>query len=93
MLIGLRSRKHIQPFDLRPQSPKDSGLGMAPHRRAAFMADGPDLIDRMKNGEAFDCAIALEGIAAVKGIRRTGGKIEREISRRRGMLASASNDR
>jgi aerobic carbon-monoxide dehydrogenase medium subunit len=76
MLVGLRSRKHIHPFDLlRPRSSEEACAGMAPHRRAAFIAGGLDLIDRMKNGEAFDRLISLEGITALKGIRRTQGRI------------------
>jgi aerobic carbon-monoxide dehydrogenase medium subunit len=95
MPIGLRSRKHIQPFDrLQPQRSQDSCVGMAPHRRAALKAGGPDLIDRTKNEEASDSLIVLEGIAAGKGIRRADEKIEPEILRSTpGMLASASGDR
>jgi aerobic carbon-monoxide dehydrogenase medium subunit len=95
MPIGSRSRKHIQPFDrLRPQRSQGSCVGMAPHRRAALKAGGPDLIDCTKNEEASDSLVVLDGIAAGEGIRRAGEKIEPEILRsRRGMLASASGDR
>jgi aerobic carbon-monoxide dehydrogenase medium subunit len=76
MLVGLRSRKHIHPFDLlRPQSTEDACAAKAPHLGAAFMAGGLDLIDCMKNGVAFDRLISLEGITALKGIRRTDGRI------------------
>jgi aerobic carbon-monoxide dehydrogenase medium subunit len=75
-MVGLRSRKHIRPFDLlRPASPAEA-IGMAlPDARSAFMAGGLDLIDRMKNGTAFERVILLNGLAAMKAIRREGGRI------------------
>lgn len=75
-LIGLRSRKHIQPFDLLcPANPAEA-VGMAlPDARSAFMAGGLDLIDRMKSGTTFERVILLDGIGAMKSIRRADGRI------------------
>jgi carbon-monoxide dehydrogenase medium subunit len=75
-LTGLRSRKHIHPFDLlRPASPAEA-IGMAlPDARSAFMAGGLDLIDQMKSGKTFERVILLGGIGAMKAIRRVGGRI------------------
>jgi carbon-monoxide dehydrogenase medium subunit len=74
--VGLRSRKHIHPFDLlRPANP-DEAVGMAlPDARSAFMAGGLDLIDRMKGGKTFERLILLDGIDALKAIRREGCRI------------------
>jgi carbon-monoxide dehydrogenase medium subunit len=75
-LTGLRSRKHIHPFDLlRPANPAEA-IGMAlPDARSAFMAGGLDLIDRMKSGKKFERVILLNGIDAMKAIRRVDGRI------------------
>jgi aerobic carbon-monoxide dehydrogenase medium subunit len=75
-LVGLRSRKHIAPFALiRPTSVGEACAAMHELGRAAYMAGGLDLIDRMKNGEAFDRVIFLEGIPPLHGVRRTDGEI------------------
>jgi hypothetical protein len=90
MLVGLQSRKHIHPFDLlRPQIREDGCAGAAPHRRTAFMAGGLDLIDRIKNGEAFDHLIGLEGITALQGIWFRGGAPRRLERRSRQHVPSA----
>jgi aerobic carbon-monoxide dehydrogenase medium subunit len=75
-LTGLRSRKHIHPFDLlRPGSPAEA-IGMAlPDDRSAFMAGGLDLIDQMKSGKTFERVILLGGIRAMRAIRQAGGRI------------------
>ena len=81
MPVGLQSRKHIHPFDLRPQISEDGCAGAAAHRRTAFMAGRLDLIDRMNNWEAFDRLIGLESITALQGIRFRGGA-PRRLERR-----------
>jgi aerobic carbon-monoxide dehydrogenase medium subunit len=74
--VGLRSRKHIRPFDLLRPANAAEAISMAlPGARSAFMAGGLDLIDRMKNGETLARVILLDGIATMKGIRRTEGRI------------------
>jgi carbon-monoxide dehydrogenase medium subunit len=75
-LVGLRSRKHIPPFDLlRAGSAEEASAAMLPGERSAFMAGGLDLIDRMKHGEAFERLIYLGHIASMHGIRQDNGKI------------------
>lgn len=75
-LVGLRSRKHIAPFELvRPATVQEAHTAMQTGPRTAFMAGGLDLIDRMKSGDAFDRVVFLEGVATLRGIRRAGGKI------------------
>jgi aerobic carbon-monoxide dehydrogenase medium subunit len=74
--VGLRSRKHIRPFDLlRPTSPEEATGMVLPDARSAFMAGGLDLIDQMKSGRTFERVILLDGIGAMKAIRREGGRI------------------
>ena len=46
-----------------------------PDARSAFMAGGLDLIDQMKSGKTFERVILLDGIDAMKAIRRVGGRI------------------
>jgi carbon-monoxide dehydrogenase medium subunit len=75
-LVGLRSRKHISPFALiRPTSVGEACGAMQEGGRAAYMAGGVDLIDRMKNGDAIDRVIFLDGIPALHGIRSANGQI------------------
>jgi carbon-monoxide dehydrogenase medium subunit len=75
-LVGLRSRKHILPFSLvRPTTVAEACAAMQAGGRAAFMAGGLDLIDRMKNGDAFDHVIFLDAIAPLHGIRRVDGRV------------------
>jgi aerobic carbon-monoxide dehydrogenase medium subunit len=74
--VGLRSRKHIRPFDLLRPANTGEAIGMAlPDTRSAFMAGGLDLIDDMKSGTTFDRVILLDGIAPMKAIRREDGRI------------------
>ncbi|MBO0712898.1 MAG: FAD binding domain-containing protein, partial [Acetobacteraceae bacterium] len=76
MPVGLRSRKHIMPFDLvRPATAEEACAAMTASGRNVYMAGGLDLIDRMKGGEAFDRVIRLDGIAAMHGIHRTDAAI------------------
>lgn len=76
MLIGLRSRKHIAPFDvLRPTSIGECLLYLSGGERIALMAGGLDLIDRMKAGEVFDTLVVLSGIPELKGIRDNGDSV------------------
>lgn len=75
-LIGLRSRRHIMPFELaQPRAVAEAHTAMAQDERAVFIAGGVDLIDWMKYGEPVDRLIALNGIAALKGIRREAGRV------------------
>jgi aerobic carbon-monoxide dehydrogenase medium subunit len=74
--VGLRSRRHIHRFDLLRPATAGEAVGMAlPDARSAFMAGGLDLIDRMKGGKTFERVILLDGIDALKAIRREGGRI------------------
>jgi carbon-monoxide dehydrogenase medium subunit len=76
VLIGLRSRKHIAPFDLvRPDNIAACLSSLAEGKRSVLMAGGLDLIDRMKSGEAFDTVISLSGIPDLKGISADGDTI------------------
>ena len=76
MLIGLRSRKHIAPFDVVQPASIDECLSyLSEGKRVALMAGGIDLIDRMKAGEIFDTVVSLSGIPELKGIRDSGDSI------------------
>jgi aerobic carbon-monoxide dehydrogenase medium subunit len=77
MPIGLRSRKHISPFELlRPDSLEALRQAVFFGRgRAAMMAGGLDLIDRLKGGEPVDRIIQLGGVGELCGIRRDGDAI------------------
>lgn len=76
MLTGLRSRKHIAPFDLvRPTSIEECCAWLARPGRTAVMAGGLDLIDRMKCGEVFDTIVALSDIVSLGGVRNDGDAI------------------
>jgi aerobic carbon-monoxide dehydrogenase medium subunit len=75
-LVGLRSRKHIAPFVLeRPTSVAEAHAARKAGPRAAFMAGGIDLIDRMKNGEVFDRVIHLDRITSLHGIVRISNRV------------------
>jgi carbon-monoxide dehydrogenase medium subunit len=76
MLVGLRSSKHIPPFELfRPASVEEACRACSGAGRAALMAGGLDLIDRLKAGEPVDRVIHLAGIGELAGIRRDGDAI------------------
>lgn len=76
MPVGLRSRKHIMPFDLvQPTTAVEACAAMSAVGRNVYMAGGLDLIDRMKRGEAFDRVVRLDAIAAMHGIRRSDAAI------------------
>lgn len=76
MLVGLRSRKHIAPFELvRPASVEEACQALSAPGRGAVMAGGLDLIDRLKHGEAIDRVIHLAGVRELSGIRRDGDAI------------------
>jgi carbon-monoxide dehydrogenase medium subunit len=76
MLVGLRSRKHISPFELvRPASLEEACRALSAPGRSAVMAGGLDLIDRLKHGEAIDRVIHLAGVGELSGIRRDGDAI------------------
>src|SRR5882757_9904849 len=76
MLVGLRSRKHISPFELvRPASIDEACQALSAPGRSAVMAGGLDLIDRLKHGEAIDRVIHLAGVRELSGIRRDGDAI------------------
>lgn len=76
MLVGLRSRKHIAPFDLvRPASLDEACSALSAPGRNAVMAGGLDLIDRLKHGEAIDRVIHLASVRELSGIRRDGDTI------------------
>jgi aerobic carbon-monoxide dehydrogenase medium subunit len=71
MLVGLRSRKHIPPFELvRPTSIEEACEALSGAACSALMAGGIDLIDRLKNGEAIDRVVHLAGIRELHGIHR-----------------------
>src|SRR5258708_30593931 len=76
MLVGLRSRKHIAPFELvRPASLDEACRALSAPGRNAVMAGGLDLIDRLKHGDAIDRVIHLAGVRELSGIRRDGDAI------------------
>jgi len=76
MLTGLRSRKHIAPFDLAwPTSVEECCAWLARSARTAVMAGGLDLIDRMKTGESFDTIVELSGVADLAAIHDTGHEL------------------
>jgi aerobic carbon-monoxide dehydrogenase medium subunit len=76
MLVGLRSRKHIAPFELvRPATVEEACRALSGPGRSAVMAGGLDLIDRLKHGEAVDRVIHLAGVRELSGIRRDGDAI------------------
>ncbi|WP_068027996.1 FAD binding domain-containing protein [Rhodoplanes sp. Z2-YC6860] len=76
MLIGLRSRKHISPFELvRPASLEAACRALSALGRNVAMAGGIDLIDRLKLGEAVDRVIHLSGVRELSGIRRDGDTV------------------
>jgi len=76
MPIGLRSRKHIAPFELiRPASLDAACRALSEPGRNAVMAGGIDLIDRLKLGEPVDRVIHLAGVRELHGIRRDGDAI------------------
>src|SRR5882757_6428311 len=76
MLVGLRSRKHIAPFELvRPASLDEACRALSAPGRNAVMAGGLDLIDRLKQGDAIDRVIHLTGVPELFGIRRDGDAI------------------
>src|SRR3712207_6197693 len=76
MPIGLRSRKHIAPFELvRPTSLEAAHRALSVPGRNAVMAGGIDLIDRLKLGEAVDGVIHLAGVRELSGIRRDGDAV------------------
>lgn len=73
MLVGLRSRKHIAPFELlRPNSLADACRAYSRPGRVALMAGGLDLIDRLKAGEPMERVVHLAGVRELSGIRREG---------------------
>jgi aerobic carbon-monoxide dehydrogenase medium subunit len=76
MLVGLRSRKHIPPFELfRPTSVAEACRVYSEPGRVALMAGGLDLIDRLKTGEPVDRVVYLAGVRELSGIRRDGDGI------------------
>ena len=76
VLTGLRSRKHIAPFDLvRPTSIDACLSWLSRGPRIGLMAGGLDLIDRMKFGQPFDTIVSLSAIPDLDGIRQTDGAI------------------
>lgn len=76
MLVGLRSRKHIPPFELfRPASVEEACQACSEPGRVALMAGGLDLIDRLKAGEAVDRVVHLAGVRELSVIRRDGDSI------------------
>src|SRR5262249_28430705 len=73
---GLRSRKHIPPFELvRPASLDAVCRALSAPGCNALMAGGIDLIDRLKLGEPVDRVIHLAGVRELSGIRRDGDAI------------------
>lgn len=76
MLVGLRSRRHITPFELvRPASVEEACRACSEPGRNAVMAGGIDLIDRLKSGEPVDRIIHLAGVRELSGISRDGDHV------------------
>lgn len=76
MLVGLRSRKHIPPFELfRPISVEQACRACSGPGRVAAMAGGLDLIDRLKAGEPVDRIVHLAGVRELSGIQRDGDAV------------------
>jgi aerobic carbon-monoxide dehydrogenase medium subunit len=72
MLVGLRSRRQIEPFSLH--RPATLAEAVALHRQpgvSAFFAGGIDLIDWLKHGHAIDRLVRLDGLPELAEI--TGG--------------------
>jgi carbon-monoxide dehydrogenase medium subunit len=69
MLLALRSRRHIAPFAAhRPSSMAEAlALHTAPGA-SAYLAGGVDLIDWMKQGNALDRVIRLDGLPGLAAI-------------------------
>ena len=90
MLIGLRSRKHITPFDVvRPTSIDECLSCWSEGKRVALIAGGLDLIDRMKTGKVFDTVLALSGIPALKAMEFREDRITIGAMTTHAMLAEA----
>jgi len=69
MLLALRSRRHIAPFAAhRPASVAEAVALRAAPGASAYMAGGLDLIDAMKQGQAFDRVIQLDGLSGLAAI-------------------------
>jgi carbon-monoxide dehydrogenase medium subunit len=72
MLVGLRSRRQIEPFSLH--QPATLAEALALYRgpgASALLAGGIDLIDWLKHGHAIDRLIRLDGLPELAAI--TGG--------------------
>jgi carbon-monoxide dehydrogenase medium subunit len=69
MLVALRSRRQIAPFDLHQPVTLAEALALreAPGT-SAFLAGGIDLIDWLKHGHAIDRVIRLDGVPGLAEI-------------------------
>jgi aerobic carbon-monoxide dehydrogenase medium subunit len=69
MLVGLRSRRHIAPFTVHRPTTLDEALALRRQSgSSAFLAGGIDLIDWLKQGNAIDRLIRLDGIPGLADI-------------------------
>ena len=76
MDVGLRSRKHIQPFRLvRPHNIVEAREALRGPGTARIMAGGIDLIDEMKFGITVDRMVYLGDIAELSAIEADGDDI------------------
>jgi carbon-monoxide dehydrogenase medium subunit len=76
MLVGLRSRKHIAPFELvRPVSLEATCRALSSPGGNVVMAGGIDLIDRLKFGETVDRVIHLGNVRELAGVCRDGDAV------------------
>ncbi len=74
--VGLRSRKNIDAFELlQPTSLAQAQSVFGQYPRAAFMAGGIDLIDRMKGGALVDHVICLARVPELSAITWEDGML------------------
>ena len=70
MLVGLRSRRQIAPFDMHQPATVQQALALHQSSgRSVFMAGGTDLIDWLKYGHTIEHLIRLDGIPELAAIR------------------------
>ena len=76
MLVGLRSRRQIEPFSLhRPTTLAEAVALHRPPEVSAFLAGGTDLIDWLKYGHVIDRLIRLDGLPELAAITAGPGQL------------------